>query len=198
MILGAAVISVLAQAGMAASPAGQFKISALKKTVAKDQSATQELPRGTTRMEEKKIVYQFEVQNQSTEYSQQDLKVRWVVMMEGAEGRSYQDAPGDKTTVLPFGRAVTLETAPITVAERTWRGMAGRTAEMSQVIEGYGLQILTLDGQVVAEKYEPESLKSEIQWEAPLPPAGFDRGARSPWPRRPVPLRPNPIPTPAP
>lgn len=190
-VVGMAAVLVLAQAVLANPPAGRFKISALKKTVARDKSETQQLPRGTTRMEEKKIVYQFEIQNQSTDHSQQELKVRWVVMLEGAEGRAYQDAAGGTTTNLPFGRAVTLETAPITLAERTWRGAQGRTAELSQVIKGYGLQIATLDGQLLLEKYEPEALQGEIQWEAPLPPAGYDRGAGSPWPRHPVPLRPN-------
>ena len=197
-LAGLAAVYILAQGAAAAPASGAFKVSALKKTVARDKSAAQELPRGTTRMEEKKVIYQFEIQNQSTDHAQEALKVRWVVMMEGAEGRSYQDAPGETNTVLPFGRTVTLETAPLTVAERTWRGMAGRTAEMSQVVVGFGLQILTLDGQLLAEKYEPEALKSEIQWGAPPPPAGFDRGARSPWPRRPVPLRPNQVPPPAP
>ena len=195
---GAAAVLILAQAALTAPPAGQFKVSALKKTVAKDKSETQQLPRGTTRMEEKKIVYQFEIQNQSTAYSQEELKVRWIVMLEGSEGRSYQDAAGEKATVLPFGRAVTLETAPITLAERTWQGARGRTAGVGQVIQGYGLQIRTADGQVLMEEYEPDALKSEIQWDASPPPEGFDRGTRSPWPRRPAPLRQNsPAQTPA-
>ena len=198
-MVGAVVVSILAQAVLAATPAGQFKVSALKKTVAKDKSESQQLPRGTTRMEEKKVIYQFEIQNQSTAYSQEELKVRWIVMLEGSEGRAYQDAAGEKATVLPFGRPVTLETAPITLAERTWQGAQGRTAELGQVIKGYGLQILAPDGQMLTEKYEPESLKGEIQWDAPPPPEGFDRGTRSPWPRRPVPMRQNwPIQAPAP
>ena len=190
-LVGAVLVSILAQAGLAATPTGQFKVSALKKTVAKDKTETQQLPRGTTRMENKKVVYQFEIQNQSTDYSQQDLKVRWVVKMEGAEGRAYQDAAGEITTNLPFGRPVTLETAPISVAERTWQGAGGRSGELSQVIKGYGLQISTREGQLLMEKYEPESLQSAIQWNAPMPPAGFDRGARSPWPRYPAPMRQN-------
>ena len=182
----AAVFSILVPAGLAAPLAGQFKISALKKTVAKDESATQQLPRGTTRMEEKKVVYRFEIQNQSTAHAQKNLKVRWIVMLEGSEGRDYQEPLGETTTNLPFGRPVTLETAPITLAERQWQGAQGRTAELSQVIKGYGLQITTLDGQLLMEKYEPDALKDKIQWAAPAPPEGFDRGTRSPWPRRPA------------
>lgn len=165
-LIGVAAVWVLAQTGMAAAPSGPFRISALKKTVAKDQSEAQGLPHGSTRLEEKKIVYQFEIQNQSTEFSQQDLKVRWVVMLERADGRSVQTAPGEKTTVLPFGRPVVVETEAISLTERTFQGVGGRTAETGQVIEGYGLQILTQDGQLLMEKYEPDALKNDIQWKA--------------------------------
>lgn len=175
---------LLMQPAAGAAPSGQFKISALKKTVAKDQSATQELPRGTTRLEEKKIVYQFEIQNQSTEYSQQDLKVRWIFMLERADGRSFQTALGEKSTVLPFGRPVKLETEAIPLSERTWQGAGGRTAELGQVIQGYGLQILTQEGQLLMEKYEPDSLKSEIQWQAAAPQPEPARGVRPMFPRR--------------
>lgn len=168
-----AAVLVLAQAAMAAPPSGPFRISALKKTVAKDKSEAQELPRGSTRLEEKKIVYQFEIQNQSTEFSQQDLNVRWVVMLERADGRSIQTAPGEKTTVLPFGRPVVVETDVLSLTERTWQGVGGRSGELGQVIQGYGLQILTQEGQLLMEKYEPDALKNDIQWKAvaaPPPP----------------------------
>lgn len=171
-------VLVLAQTGMAAAASGQFKVSALKKTVAKDQSEAQGLPHGSTRLEEKKIVYQFEIQNQSTEFSKQDLNVRWVVMLERADGRSIQTAPGGKTTVLPFGRPVTVETEAISLTERTWQGVGGQTAETGQVIEGYGLQILTQDGQLLMEKYEPAALKNDIQWQAAAQPPPPVRGVR--------------------
>ena len=133
---------LLMQSAPGAAPSGRFRITALKKTVARDQSETQGLPRGSTQLEEKKIIYRFEIQNQSTEFSQQELKVRWIVMVEGADGRSFPATPGEKTAVFPLGRAVTVETDAISLAERTWRGLAGRTAETGQVIEGYGLHVV--------------------------------------------------------
>lgn len=166
-----AAVLTLAQTAMAAPPSGPFRISALEKTVAKDKSEAQELPRGSTRLEEKKIVYRFEIQNQSTEFSQQDLKVRWVVMLERADGRSIQAAPGETTTVLPFGRPVVVETDVISLTERTWQGVGGRSGELGQVLRGYGLQILTQEGQLLMETYEPDSLKDDIAWQAAPGPA---------------------------
>ena len=191
--VGALAAAVLVQAAPAAAPAGPFRVSALKKTVARDQSETQGLPRGSTQLEEKQVVYRFEIQNQSTDHSQQDLDVRWVIMLEGADGRSFQSAPDGKTTVLPFGRPVILETEPIALAERTWRGLAGRTVETGQVIEGYGLQIRTPEGQLLMEKYEPAALKDKIQWTAAAPAGAADRRILPSRPRPPAPVRPNRI-----
>lgn len=182
-MLGVAAFLVMAEAGAAAISSSPFKVSASKKTVSKTKSETQQLPRGSTRMEQKEIVYQFEIKNQSTDYSQQDLVVRWVVMMERPNGKSYQTPSGEKTTVLPFGRPVTVETDPVSLSERTWQGASGRTADSGQVIQGYGLQILTQDGQLLMETYDPEALKEDIQWDTPekpdLPPRRNRPGNRA-------------------
>ena len=191
--VGALAAAILVQAAPAAAPSGAFRVSALKKTVARDQSETQGLPRGSTQLEEKQVIYRFEIQNQSTDFSQQDLNVRWVVMLEGADGRSFQADPGGKTTALPFGRPVVLETEPIALAERTWRGLAGRTVETGQIIEGYGLQIRTLDGQLLMEKYEPAALKDKIQWTSAAAAGAADRRPPPLRPRHLAPARPNRI-----
>jgi len=164
-ILGMAMVLVLAQAGWAATTSGSFKITAQKKTISKNKSKTQQLRRGSTRLEQSEIVYQFEIKNQSTEYSQQDLNVRWAVMVEKANGRTFQLPPGEKTTVLPFSREVTVETDSIPLSERTWSGARGQASETGAIIKGYGLQIRTQDGQLLMETYQPDSLKDEIQWE---------------------------------
>jgi len=180
-MMGVAMVLLMAQAGWAAAASSPFKISAQKKTVSKTKSETQQRPRGSTRLEETKVVYQFEIKNQSTEFSQQDLKVRWVVMVEKVNGRSFQAPGGETTTVLPFARAVTVETDPIPLSERTWQGAAGRrSGETGQVIKGYGLQIRTQDGELLMETYKPDSLKDEIQWEADATPDDSKRPVRPP------------------
>lgn len=60
-MMGVAMVLLMAQAGWATLASSQFKISAQKKTVAKNKSETQQLPRGSTHLEESKVVYQFEI-----------------------------------------------------------------------------------------------------------------------------------------
>lgn len=172
MMTGAAVGLILAQTAWGGHP---FKVSARKMTVSKDQSAVQQLPRGTTRLEEKEIVYEFEIKNQSTEYADQELYVRWMVVLERANGRSFQTPPGEKTTTLPFGRAVTVETSPIPLSERTWQRAAGPSGTTGQILKGYGLQILTREGEVLMETYDPGSLADEIRWQTSHEPSRPDR-----------------------
>ena len=188
LIIGLAVVFGTQATGAAAA---RFDISARQKTVSKEETATQELPRGSTHMEVRKMVYLFEIRNESTDYSQDELTVRWAVMMEASDGRPYPGPRGETATILPFGRTVTLETDVIPVAERQWQGAAGRrNAEIGQVIRGYGLQILAPDGQVLAEDYTPETLRDEIRWERPEPPAASDQVGRDGRPRLDRPPRP--------
>ena len=166
LLTGICFALALTISALAAGPAGQFKISAQKKTIDKDKSASQELPRGSTRLEQKKIVYQFEIRNQSTAYADHELKVRWVVLLEGALGRTRMVAPGEKMVVLPFGRPVVVETDEILQSERTWEGPAGRSGEVGETIRGYGLQILAPDGDVLLDTCEPASVSEDVDWAA--------------------------------
>ena len=165
---------LLASAARAAGPE-YIRISDSRKTVDRRTSGAQEVPRGTTSLTEKQVVLTFKLQRMSPQVPEQ-VNVEWVVMKEGMDGRLAEADRGSAVAMLPLGRPEEVETAPIALDERSWSvggGRHHRSGNAEDDVAGYGLRIKGADGKVLAERYEPDSFRTRIDWEAaPRLPAG--------------------------
>ena len=166
-------------------------ITANKKTVQQRKGAAQALPHAEMRAVEKQVVYRFELRNMSSALKE-PLTIEWIIPLEGAGGRTFIGASGRTNFALPFGKTVTLETAPVTMLGHEFTGQF-KSGTLSDTIRGYAIRLLNASNEPVMEKIEPASMKSQIDWtqiehsERPAgrfqPPDGDRR--RPPLPRKP-------------
>ncbi len=141
--------------------ADQVAITMTKKTAQQSKGTQQEVPRGTTRAVEKEIVYVVELRSMIPHAA--DLTAEWVILVEMAGGRVAPGNSGSKSISLNFGQTLSFETGPVTLLSREWNTMrAGGTVKDD--VAGYGIRVVDSGGAVLAEKYEPLSIKSQIDW----------------------------------
>lgn len=60
------------------------------------------------------MVYRFDLRTRASALKD-PLTVEWIIPVEGAGGRTFIGASGRTNFALPFGKPVTLETAPVTM-----------------------------------------------------------------------------------
>lgn len=165
-ILPAAMLLLLAFT--AAARTETISIAATKRTVGQTSGNEQAMPRGTSRSIEERVVYRFVLQRASA----QDfgaLTVEWIVCVERMEGRVTPVATGRRIVEIPPAESVTIETDPILLLGREWiDGPNPGTVE--DVLAGYGIRVLDPAGAVVAEKYEPATMKTTVDWTLMDPP----------------------------
>lgn len=160
-----------------AAAVDRFNITATRKTVSQSKGTEQDLPRGKSRSVEKDVVYRFDIQCLAAQ-APGSASAEWMVVVEGAGGRFFPGTMGQKGVELAPGRPATIETEPITLVGREWRG-GPSPGTVEDTIAGYGIRLLGSDGSLLAEKYDPSSVKSRIDWkllQEPRRPAGA-RGA---------------------
>lgn len=151
---------------LAAAPASaldKVRITGTKKTVDKRQSSVQQVPHGSTSLTEKQVVYVFSLQRMAPDVPE-TITASWVLIEESMDGRYAEADRNTSVVVLPLGRSVTVESAPVTLNEREWvkRGGGG---SVSSSLAGYGLRLLDDKGGIVAERIEPAALAKEINWD---------------------------------
>ena len=144
-------------------------IKATTKTVSQSKGAEQDLPRGKSRAFEKQLIYKFDLQSLLTQGPTQ-FSVEWMVLIEKAEGRTQPATMGQKSLAIPFGQSASFETEPFMLLGREFRG-GPNPGTIEDSIAGYGVRVMAPDGTVVAEKYEPASAKSRIDWKLLQAPA---------------------------
>jgi hypothetical protein len=160
--------------------AATVKVKATKYTLSKRHGQTQALPRGPSSTEEKNIGYRFEVQQPGAAPGTQ-VVLEWMVMVEGVAGRLRQGTSGRETVVFSNALPVLVESGPISLWERSFtRGV--NAGSLESAIAGLGWRVRDAQGAVVAEDYDPASIKGFIDWRkigmlqeedaAPEPPAG--------------------------
>ena len=149
-------------AAMHVEAADQITITATKKTAQQSKGSQQELPRGTTQAVEKEIVYVVELRSMIP-HPATDLTTEWVLLVEMAGGRVAPGNSGSKPVSLNFGQALSFETGPVTLLSREWNTARGG-GTVKDNIAGYGIRVVDSAGAVLAEKYEPLSAKSQIDW----------------------------------
>lgn len=155
------VMSLLVLAAHAAST-DPVSITANKKTVQQRKGTAQALPHAEMRTIEKQVVYRFELRNMSSALKE-PLTIEWIIPLEGAGGRTFIGASGRTNFALPFGKTVTLETAPVTMLGHEFTGQF-KSGTLSDTIRGYAIRLLNASNEPVMEKIEPASMKSQIDW----------------------------------
>lgn len=138
------------------------QISTRKITVDEHKGTEQDLPRGKSRSVERLIVYRMEFKRMNPG-APSDPTVQWMVLIEDATGVPRIAARGEQVIDLPFARPVTLETDQVRLLGREWRG-GPAPGTIEDTILGYGIRLLAPDGVVIAEKYDPPSVESRIDW----------------------------------
>ncbi len=159
-----------------ARAADPIVITATKKTVSSTKGSEQSLPRGQSRATEKLIVYRFELQPVLA-LGLPEVEVEWMVIIEMAGGMFAPATMGQKGVAIPLGRPVTIETEPVKLIGREWRG-GPLPGTVEDKIAGYGVRVLAPDGAVLAEKYDPSSVKYRVDWKQLQAPKGI--GLRNP------------------
>ena len=152
-----------------AQAAENITIKATAKTVSQSKGAEQDLPRGKSRSFEKNMIYKFDLQRLSTQ-GPTEFAVEWMVLIEKAEGRTQPATMGQKSLAIPFGQSASFETESFMLLGREWRG-GPNPGTVEDTIAGYGIRVMAEDGTVVAEKYDPASTKSRIDWKLLQAPA---------------------------
>jgi len=137
-------------------------ITATKKTMDEFKGGEQALWRGTSRSVEKQVFYEIEIKSWSVAVPS-DLTVEWLILVEGAGGRVFPGTLGRKSIGLTAGHSATIETEPVKLLGREWRD-GPNPGTVEDDIAGYGIRVLATDGAVLAEKYEPLSVKSRVDW----------------------------------
>ena len=158
----------------ACAQAGEsIAIKATAKTVSQSKGAEQDLPRGKSRAFEKHMIYKFDLQRLSTQGSS-DFAVEWMILIEKSEGRTQPATMGQKSLAIPFGQSASIETESFMLLGREFRG-GPNPGTIEDTIAGYGIRVMSPDGTLVAEKYDPSSVRDRIDWkllQAPAPRPG--------------------------
>jgi hypothetical protein len=152
-----------------AQAAENIIIKATAKTVDQTKGTEQDLPRGKSRSVEKHILYKFDLQSLSTQ-GPTEFSVEWMVLVEKAEGRTQPATMGQKSLAIPFGQTASFETESFMLLGREFRS-GPNPGTIEDTIAGYGIRVMAPDGTVVAEKYDPASTKSRIDWKLLQAPA---------------------------
>lgn len=156
----------------AACARDNIEITATRKTLDTRKGNEQDLWRGTSQAVEKQVYYEIELKSWSPAVPS-DVTVEWLVLVEGAGGRLFPGTFGSKSVSLALGQSATVETEPVKLEGREWTGgLNPGTVEDS--IAGYGIRVLSTDGAVLVEKYEPSSVKPDVDWNL----AAGDQGER--------------------
>lgn len=137
-------------------------ITATKKTLDERKGGEQDLWRGTSRSLEKTIYYDIEITVWSPAVPL-DVKVEWLILIEGAGGRLFPGTFGEKSIGLALGQPLTMPTEPVKLEGREWTG-GPNPGTVQDRVAGYAVRVLSTDGKVLAEKYEPVSVKGDADW----------------------------------
>lgn len=161
--LAAALILWLA--GEPARPASQpekLRVSATRKTVASRQGPTQQLPHASGRVDENEVVYRFEIQRVTLDVPD-DLRVRYLVVIQGALGNLRAGAMKEEELVLSGSRPVTFETEPVTLRRVEWNRGGPGSGELRETAYGWAIRITDPEGRILLEKCQPKDIEPQLE-----------------------------------
>lgn len=164
LVAGLGVAGSAESASPATPPAPErVRITATKKTEAARHGAQVNLPNAVRRFNEDDVFYRFEVQRVALDVPE-DLRIRYMVVVEGMAGRLRVGAAKEEELVLSGMTPVPVDTEPVTLSSMEWnRGRRGGSGETKEKLYGWSVRVLDAKGAVVAEKFQPKDLETQAE-----------------------------------
>jgi len=156
------VLAVLGASCLSAAALETIQISATKKTADTRKSSSQQLPNGSTQLNQKSIFYRFDYRPMSPNLPK-EAELQYVVLQENFNGGLEEATRGAQTVELTFGQKRSAESETFTLKEREWDRHAGGTGSMKQDVYGVGVRIVDREGEVLAAKYIPSSKQKDLE-----------------------------------
>lgn len=137
------------------------RISVSQKTGARHRGSIQTLPRGTA--QQKTTEKYFEISLQRTRPDAPEaVTVEHLTVIEGAKGKLRAGKKVEESAILPLGRAVKIETEPVSLSTVKWSGGprgTGGAGETGESVYGYIVRVRAPDGTLLGEKIQPRGLE---------------------------------------
>ncbi|OQW94784.1 MAG: hypothetical protein BWK77_08565 [Verrucomicrobia bacterium A1] len=164
LVAGLGMVVATESAPPATPPAPEkVRISATKKTEAARHGAQKSLPNASRRVDEDDMFYRFEVQRVALDVPE-DLRIRYMVVVEGLGGRLRIGATKEEELVLSGMTPVPVDSDPVTLRSIEWnRGRRGGSGENKEKLYGWSVRVLDAKGGVVAEKFQPKDLEAQAE-----------------------------------
>jgi len=143
--------------------ADTVQITAQKKTGSKYQSGQQVAPGGaSSRLVSKEVYVEFCLRSMSPK-NPEVAQAEWALMVEGMGGRPFVAAKGREEVKLTFGQVTKLETESVQIDERQLNLPRRGSSKIKEDLRGHAIRLLGPQGEVLAEKYTPSSVKEEFE-----------------------------------
>lgn len=164
LVAGLGMVVATETASMAAPPAlERVRISATKKTEAARHGGQVNLPNASRRVDEDDVFYRFEIQRVALDVPA-DLRIQYMVVVEGMAGRLRVGATKEEELVLHGMTPVPVDSDPVTLRSIEWnRGRRGGSGENKEKLYGWSVRLTDAKGVVVAEKFQPKDLETQAE-----------------------------------
>lgn len=150
---------------LSAGAATTLRVKGTKLLDSRTKSGNQNLGFGQTSSTQKDYFYRFDLQALAPQAVGR-LKAEWVVMYEDWQGHLRVGTRGVCETNVALSKVTAVETDTVQLNQRNWQGAGGRAGKVEDKIVGYGLKVSDAQGNLLAEEYEPSSLKKGVDWKA--------------------------------
>jgi hypothetical protein len=174
----------LAPGARGAGPDYRIDISASKKTGDRYRSSKQDLPKGSTHLEQTSVYYRFDIKCMTPKLDK-SVQAEWFIAVEGAGGKVRPGAHGATTVDLVFGKTQSFDTDPVKLTEREVHIRDRGKGSFEEKVYGYAVRLVDESGVILAEDFRPATLYNQLNWEQakrdpvrdrrpPLPPKARD------------------------
>ncbi len=161
-LAAALILWLAAEPARPASQPEKLRVSATRKTVASRQGPRQQLPHASGRVDENEVVYRFEIQRVTPDVPD-DLRVRYLVVIQGALGNLRAGTMKEEELVLSGSRPVTFETEPVTLRRVEWNRTGPGSGELRETAYGWAIRITDPEGRILLEKCQPKDIEPQLE-----------------------------------
>ncbi len=138
----------------------KVRVTATKKTAASRKGPQQSLPNVSGRIEEDEVFYRFELQRVALDVPE-DLRIQYMVVVEGAGGQLRAGAVKEEEVVLEGLRPVAVESETVTLRKLEWNRAGLGTGELKEKLHGWAVRVTDGKGAILAERFQPKDLESQ-------------------------------------
>jgi len=149
-------------AARAAAPSGpeKVRVTATRKTAASRSGPHQNLPEVSGRVEQDDVYYRFEIKRLAPDVGE-NLRVSYMVVVQGALGNLRPAAVKEEEVVLSGLKPAVVETDPVTLQRLQWNRSGVGTGELREQVYGWAIRVTDEKGTILLEKYQPKDLETQ-------------------------------------